>query len=62
MLAMIVMTTHPKPVRIIMMPYMHPNITQICRFWEAATLLFDYNNLPHIPSLLNSTIANLKPL
>jgi hypothetical protein len=45
MLALITMATHPTPHRNLLLPYMHPNITQICRFWAATTLMFDHYNV-----------------
>jgi len=42
------------------MPYMHPNITQKCRYWAAATLMFNHNNLPLLPSFPNTIIADLQ--
>lgn len=60
LLALLVIVTHPKPAQNILMPYMHPNITQKCRYWAAATLMFNHNNLPLLPSFPNTIIADLQ--
>jgi hypothetical protein len=60
LLALLVMSTHPNLAQNILMPYMHPNITQICRYWAATTLMFDHNNLPLLSTSPNAKITNLE--
>jgi len=35
------MSLHPNPSSNILLPFMHPNLAQICRWWFASTIIND---------------------
>jgi hypothetical protein len=37
LLALVIMSLHPNPSSNILLPFMHPNLAKICRWWAAST-------------------------
>jgi hypothetical protein len=40
-MALVIMSLHPNPSSNILLPFMHPNLAQICRWWFASTIIND---------------------
>jgi len=40
-MALVIMSLHPNPSSNILLPFMHPNLAQICRWWAASTIISD---------------------
>jgi len=40
-MALVIMSLHPNPSSNILLPFMHPNLAQICGWWAASTIISD---------------------
>jgi len=57
LLALTIMALHPTPHQLMLLPYMHPNIVQISRWWVANTIQCDSLHIPSISMYFHHNVS-----